>query len=91
VSRQAIHQTIAELQELDLVELVPDPTHGRAKLLVLTERGRENLAAALDAFDELERELARRIGPEKVETLRAILEEDWGPAWRPAPEDRPSR
>lgn len=79
VSRQAIHQTIGELEKMGLVEQVPDPAHQRAKLLVLTPRGRENLEAALRAFAELEKELARQIGARRVSTLRAILEADWGP------------
>ena len=78
VSRQAIHETISELERLGLVEQVPDPAHGRAKVVVLTERGRENVAAAYRAFAELEAELAARIGDGRVANLRDALAGDWG-------------
>jgi DNA-binding MarR family transcriptional regulator len=78
VTRQAIGQTIAELSRLGLVEQVPDPTNRRACLVVLTDDGRRADAAAVRAFRELERELARRIGSERVRALRDALEADWG-------------
>jgi DNA-binding MarR family transcriptional regulator len=79
VSRQAIHETIAELQEFGLVELIDDPDHGRAKIVVLTDRGRENVRAAYRAFGELEDELGQRIGRGRVANLRMTLERQWGP------------
>lgn len=79
VSRQAIHETIRELEAFGLVEQVPDPGHGRAKIVVLTARGRENVRAAHTAFAELENELRARIGAAEVAALRATLEHEWGP------------
>lgn len=84
ISRQAVHQTVNELVELGLVELVPDPVSRRAKLVLLTPLGRRTVQAALAIFGELEEELARRIGRKSVTELRRTLEADWGaPAVRP--------
>lgn len=77
VSRQAVHQTVRELEALGLVEQVPDPANASARLVRLTAEGRRNVAAALTAFADLEAELADRIGADMVAQLRAALERDW--------------
>jgi DNA-binding MarR family transcriptional regulator len=80
VTRQAVHQTVQELVELGFVELAPDPTSGRAKLVVLTPRGKRLVADSRAIFRELEETLARQIGRRRVTDLRRALEADWGPA-----------
>jgi DNA-binding MarR family transcriptional regulator len=79
VSRQAVHQTVRELQRLGLVELVPDPANRSAKLVVATDRGRQSTRVALAALAALEVELTRRLGRRRVQALREALEADWGP------------
>lgn len=79
VTRQAVHQTVNELIDMGLVQLSPDPTNRKAKLVALTSQGKENVKAALEIFTELEDQLSHRIGPEQVENLRQALESDWGP------------
>ena len=78
VTRQAVHQTVQELVELGLLELAPDPTSQRAKLVVLTRRGKRLVAEAREIFRELEDTLEHRIGRKRVARLRRALEEDWG-------------
>ena len=78
VSRQAIHQVVRELEDMGLVAMEPDPTHRKAKLVVLTPLGRGSVTEALKAFANLEAELARRIGRRQVEVIRRALEADWG-------------
>jgi DNA-binding MarR family transcriptional regulator len=79
VSRQAVHQTLRELQEMGLVQLVPDPDDGRGQLVTLTNEGHANVRDAKVVFARLEKELARRIGRGFVHDLRMALEADWGP------------
>jgi DNA-binding MarR family transcriptional regulator len=79
VSRQAVHQTVQELQQLGLVTLVPDPTNRSAKLVVPTDRGRDSIRVAKATLADLEDELARRLGRQQVRALRTALEADWGP------------
>lgn len=78
VSRQAVHQTIGELVAVDLLELASDPDDGRAKLAVVTAKGERNIAAALQALEEIETELRSRIGDRAVSALRDALEANWG-------------
>lgn len=78
VSRQAVHQTIGELVAVELLELVDDPDDGRAKFAIVTAKGKRIIDAALQAFEEIEMELRRRIGDRAVSTLRDALEADWG-------------
>lgn len=78
ISRQAVHQTVGELVELGLFELVPDPASRRAKLVVLTPLGRETVQSGYAIFQELEDALAERIGRTSVTELREALEADWG-------------
>jgi len=79
ISRQAVNQTLGELVELGLVELVPDPASRRSKLVVLTPVGNATLGSAHAVFSELEDALADRIGRASVNELRRVLEADWGP------------
>jgi DNA-binding MarR family transcriptional regulator len=78
VTRQAMHQTVQELVERGFLELAPDPTSQRAKLVVLTRRGKRLLDDAQEIFRELEATLERRIGRKRVARLRRALESDWG-------------
>jgi DNA-binding MarR family transcriptional regulator len=79
ISRQAVHQTVQELQRLGLVRLVPDPTNRSAKLVVATDRGRDSIGVAKTTLAKLEGELAQRLGRDQVQALRQALEADWGP------------
>jgi DNA-binding MarR family transcriptional regulator len=79
ISRQAVHQTVQELQQLGLVSLVPDPSNRSAKLVVPTDRGRDSIRVAKTTLAELEDELAQRLGRDQVQALRTALEADWGP------------
>jgi DNA-binding MarR family transcriptional regulator len=76
ISRQAVHQTVQELQRLGLVSLVPDPTNRSAKLLVPTDRGRDSIRVAKTTLAELEDELAQRLGRQRIQALRQGLEAD---------------
>ncbi len=78
VSRQAVHQTLGELADLGLLEVVADPTHGRARLARLTNRGRKIDRDALKVIARLERDLASRIGKRNLADLHRALEADWG-------------
>ncbi len=79
ISRQAVHQTVQELQRLGLVRLAPDPTNRSAKLVVPTDRGRASIRVATATLANLEEELAQRLGRAQVQALRQALEADWGP------------
>jgi DNA-binding MarR family transcriptional regulator len=75
VSKQAMAQLVAHLEEHGYVERVPDPDDRRAKLVRSTERGREVFAIARAGMAAVDVRLRRRLGDAKVEQLRTLLEE----------------
>ena len=60
VSHQAMAQFVGELEERGFVERVTDPSDGRARLVRLTDPGREIVRAALTAIAEIEEKWSRR-------------------------------
>lgn len=78
VSRQAAQKSVKELERLKLVITEVDPTNSSAKTVVLTTQGKANVAAALNAFSEIEKQLSRRMGSSDLASMRRTLEKDWG-------------
>jgi len=79
ITRQAIQQTLVEMERDGLLTLVPDPTDGRAKIVRFSRRGAGIGKAAFEAMDEIESELRRRLGASAVNMLKDVLFCDWGP------------
>lgn len=73
ISKQAVSQTLAELVEQGIVELVPDPADGRAKLARFTRRGAEAIGDGLVVLRGLEAELAAEIGARRMAALHDAL------------------
>lgn len=78
ISRQAVHNSVTELNRLGLIELVPDPHDGRATIATLSRKGEPSRLLAIQVLEDLEEELARRIGKREAGQLRRALEKDWG-------------
>jgi DNA-binding MarR family transcriptional regulator len=74
-TKQAVGEVVVDLEGLGYVERMPDPADGRAKIIRLTERGREAFAAAMTIFADIERDWAERVGEERMATVREVLEE----------------
>jgi DNA-binding MarR family transcriptional regulator len=74
-TKQAVGEVVVDLEGLGYVERVPDPVDGRAKIIRLSDRGREAQAVAQSIFAEIEREWADRVGQQRMATLREVLEE----------------
>jgi DNA-binding MarR family transcriptional regulator len=70
---QAMGELVDDLERLDYVRRVPDPSDRRAKLIVPTEIGYGCLQAAFDTIGGIERRLEDLIGPRKLEALRTTL------------------
>ncbi|GMR03139.1 MAG: winged helix DNA-binding protein [Acidimicrobiia bacterium] len=91
VTRQAVHQTIGELVDIGLLELIADPSDGRAKLVVVTHEGERTIAAARSAFAEIESGLRARIGVQHITAMRSALEADWGSPELAPPDEKSPR
>lgn len=70
ISRQAIQQTLEEVEQEGLVSLETDPKDGRAKIVRFGPRGRGIGKAALSTMAVLEAVLKRRIGAKALEQLQ---------------------
>jgi DNA-binding MarR family transcriptional regulator len=83
ISKQAVAQLVDELQEMRVLERVPDPSDGRAKLIQFSREGRMGMFEGLGVLGELQAELAGEIGVETMAQLHAALA-----AMLPALQDR---
>jgi DNA-binding MarR family transcriptional regulator len=73
VSKQAMAELVADLEAHGYLERRADPTDGRAKLLVMTDRARAAHAATLRIFAAIEAELVAAIGSPALEHVRDTL------------------
>lgn len=82
ISRQATHKMLDGLEDAGLVERRADDADQRAHVVALTDRGLDVARRARDILVDLEGELTRRIGHDRVDALRHVLGHDWGPSPR---------
>jgi DNA-binding MarR family transcriptional regulator len=75
LTKQSVGEAVADLERLGYVERAPDPEDGRAKIIRLTPRGAEALAAARGIFADIEARLSAAIGEERFAEFRAVLGE----------------
>ena len=73
ITPQAMGELVDELEELGYVERRPDPTDRRAKLIVLTDKGRACIAAGRATIEVLEDEIVRILGERGHRQLRMLL------------------
>ena len=73
ITPQAVGELVDDLERLGYVVRQPDPDDRRAKRIVLTDRGRESIAAALDTIATIEAELDDVLGTDKVAELHHSL------------------
>ena len=74
MTKQSVGEVATDLERHGYVERVPDPTDGRAKIIRLTERGREAQAIGRELIDDLEREWEDRFGTERIAVIREVFE-----------------
>lgn len=74
MTKQSVGEVASDLEARGYVERVPDPNDGRAKIIRLTERGREAQATGQALIDDLERDWGERFGADRVTALREALE-----------------
>ena len=70
---QSMGEIVDELEELGYVERRPDPGDRRAKLVTLTARGRDCVAAGEQTIRGLEEEIDAAIGADAHAELRRVL------------------
>lgn len=73
VTKQTASLLVAALEREGLVERVPDPDDGRARLIQLSPRGRQAAQRAMEVVIGVEGEWTAHLGPELTERLREAL------------------
>lgn len=73
LTKQAVQQTLDQLEKTGLVRRAPDPVDRRAKYIVLTETGLYALEARREAEREVERLWRDEIGKKRFDRLRRTL------------------
>jgi DNA-binding MarR family transcriptional regulator len=74
MSPQAMGELVDELESLGYVVRRPDPRDRRAKLIVLTRKGKACVEAGRITIQNLEDEITRRLGQQGHDRLRRMLE-----------------
>lgn len=74
ITRQGAGKIVAELRDLGYVTLGPAPGDGRQKVITLTPRARDYLAAQRAAARRIEEELRDQVGAEAFESLFTLLQ-----------------
>ena len=75
VSKQNLNHLLNDLEKMGYLARCPDPDDGRARLVKVTESGREAMIHGLGVFKELEKELSEQMNSEQVGLLKGALEE----------------
>jgi DNA-binding MarR family transcriptional regulator len=73
MTRQSMGEVVRDLVELGVVEMVPDPADGRAKLVRFTAAGKAQASKGFQHISALERRFADELG-EDYEAARRVLE-----------------
>ena len=75
VTKQWIGTLVDDLEARGYLERLPDPADGRAKIVRLTDRGRELMRVAQAISRRIEGEWADRVGERRLQQLRRCLED----------------
>jgi len=78
VSRQAIHQALSYLIKRGVMELAEDPEDGRSKIVQFTPDAAEVTEDVLQALQQIEDEIAARVGRSTYKAMIRGLSKDWG-------------
>ena len=70
---QAMGELVDELEALGYVERRPDPTDRRAKLIMLTDRGKACIAAGISTINGIEDRITEILGERGHKHLRSLL------------------
>lgn len=73
VTKQAMGQMVKELVKRGYIDVGPDPTDGRAKLVSYSEEGRRFILAARQVVGDIEGQFCNTLGEESYRQMRRAL------------------
>jgi DNA-binding MarR family transcriptional regulator len=85
VSRQAAAKSIVALEELGYLERQSDPSDGRQKQLIVTDRGYEMVRIGAAVFDQIRARWSKRLGRAQLDLLESGLRSLVAAEHEPAP------
>lgn len=75
MSKQSAGVMVDQLERLGYVRRAPDPTDGRARLIVIEQRGRRAVEVAMATLDEILAEWETYLGTRNFTLLQQILDQ----------------
>ena len=75
ISKQSVHELITHLEQHGYLTRQPDPTDGRARIVRLTDRGRQLERTINELAGGSEHHIAELLGERRFAQLRLTLEE----------------
>ncbi|WP_405863466.1 MarR family winged helix-turn-helix transcriptional regulator [Streptomyces sp. NBC_00005] len=75
MTKQSASVMVDQLEHLGYVRRLPDPTDGRARLIVIEERGRRAVEVAMATLDEIYAEWETYLGTRNFTLLHQILDQ----------------
>jgi DNA-binding MarR family transcriptional regulator len=77
VSRQAVHATVKEFESKNLFITKNSLINKKIKIVCLTQNGQEIFKKRVEILEKIENKIKNKIGSEKFEILKQVLNEDW--------------
>jgi DNA-binding MarR family transcriptional regulator len=74
ITKQALGEFVTDLQTAGLVDVKPDPSDGRARLVTPTPRGRRIQDQIRRAVTAIEKELEQRVGADHWKVFCQVLD-----------------
>ena len=74
ITAQAMGELVDELENMQYVVRRPDPTDRRAKLIVLTPKGRACIAAGIVTIEGIEEQISQTLGADGHQQLQDLLQ-----------------
>ena len=75
ITKQSMGYLVDDLEQRGYLERRPDPSDRRAALISLTDRGWDQVRAALRIIATIEEEWSSRLGEPRMQQLRELLDE----------------
>jgi DNA-binding MarR family transcriptional regulator len=73
ISKQAMNDTLRQLESKGYIELRPDPTDGRARLIELTSEGSQLMESVRTAAAQVAAEWSKAVGKKRFEAFHSTL------------------
>ena len=75
ITKQSTSEVVALLEKTGTVRRAPHPSDGRARVLLLTDDGKERLEQGRLRWQRVEDEWAEIVGRDRLDIVRGVLEE----------------